>query len=180
MKHKRLFTIIPSTAVLLFGAMLLTGCGSSGESSATKTDAAATAQTTAPAQAAQTTPAVTYPGMATTTPVVKTEDGLGYIDMVTGTGASPQAGDKVHVHYTGYFTDGRKLDSSVDRGKPFTFTLAAGQVIKGWDEGVATMKVGGKRKLIIPASLAWGDRGFGDRVPPGTDVIFDVELLGMN
>lgn len=108
---------------------------------------------------------------------VVTQTGLAYIDLVQGTGAMAKPGDKVSVHYTGTFADGRRFDSSVDRNKPFTFTLGAGQVIKGWDEGVAAMKVGGKRKLMIPSNLAYGPRGAGGVIPPNTDLVFEVELL---
>ncbi len=107
-----------------------------------------------------------------------TESGLQYEDVVVGTGASPQTGFRVTVHYTGKFLDGRKFDSSVDRGQPFTFVIGVGQVIKGWDEGVATMKVGGKRNLIIPAALAYGSRGQGP-IPPNTPLYFEVELLSV-
>jgi FKBP-type peptidyl-prolyl cis-trans isomerase len=110
---------------------------------------------------------------------VVTPTGLAYIDLLQGTGAMAKPGDKVTVHYTGTFTDGRKFDSSVDRIEPFTFTLGAGQVIKGWDEGVAAMKVGGKRKLMIPSNLAYGSRGAGGVIPPNTDLVFEVELLNV-
>jgi peptidylprolyl isomerase len=106
-----------------------------------------------------------------------TPTGLAYIDLVQGTGALAKPGDNVSVHYTGTFTDGRKFDSSVDRGKPFTFTLGVGQVIKGWDEGVVAMKVGGRRKLMIPSNLAYGPRGAGGVIPPNADLVFEVELL---
>ncbi|MGA2695652.1 MAG: FKBP-type peptidyl-prolyl cis-trans isomerase [Terriglobales bacterium] len=106
-----------------------------------------------------------------------TADGLKYWDIKLGTGATAATGQNVTVHYTGWLTNGKKFDSSVDRNEPFQFGLGQHQVIKGWDEGVAGMKVGGKRQLHIPAALAYGDRGAGGVIPPGADLIFDVELL---
>ena len=99
--------------------------------------------------------------------VVQTASGLGYVDLVDGQGARPAAGDSVSVHYTGWLKDGTKFDSSLDRGQPFEFAIGRGRVIRGWDEGVASMKVGGKRKLIIPAHLGYGERGAGGVIPPG-------------
>lgn len=109
--------------------------------------------------------------------VVKTPSGLSYQDLLVGTGPAPTAGKPVKVHYTGWLENGKKFDSSVDRGEPFVFTIGAGQVIPGWDEGVMTMKVGGKRKLIIPANLGYGAAGAGGVIPPNATLIFEVELL---
>src|SRR6204780_543776 len=112
---------------------------------------------------------------------VTTSSGLRIIDVKPGTGPVPQAGQTVTVNYTGWlFVDGKKgkkFDSSLDRGQPFSFTLGQGQVIKGWDEGVATMRIGGKRTLIIPPDLGYGERGAGGDIPPGATLIFDVDLL---
>jgi peptidylprolyl isomerase len=112
--------------------------------------------------------------------MVTTPSGLKYIDEKEGTGASPTKGKKVTVHYTGTLTNGKKFDSSLDRGQPFQFVIGVGQVIKGWDEGVLSMKVGGKRKLMIPAALGYGARGAGGVIPPDADLNFDVELLGVD
>ncbi|MBR8829913.1 MAG: hypothetical protein N5P05_000546 [Chroococcopsis gigantea SAG 12.99] len=110
---------------------------------------------------------------------VTTESGLKYIDIKEGEGATPEKGQMVTVHYTGTLEDGTKFDSSKDRGQPFTFKIGVGQVIKGWDEGVATMKVGGNRTLIIPSDLGYGPRGAGGVIPPNATLIFDVELLSV-
>jgi FKBP-type peptidyl-prolyl cis-trans isomerase FkpA len=106
-------------------------------------------------------------------------NGLQIEELQVGTGAEAKAGQRVDVHYTGWLTDGKKFDSSLDRGKPFSFQLGAGQVIKGWDQGVAGMKVGGKRKLTIPADLGYGARGAGGVIPPNATLVFEVELLGV-
>lgn len=107
----------------------------------------------------------------------KTNSGLQIIDRVIGTGPSPTKGRQVIVHYTGTLENGKKFDSSVDRGQPFPFTIGVGQVIMGWDEGVMTMKVGGKRKLIIPPHLGYGAQGAPPDIPPNATLIFEVELI---
>jgi len=106
-----------------------------------------------------------------------TASGLQYWDITVGTGAAASSGKTVKVHYTGWLTNGKKFDSSVDRGMPFSFKLGAGQVIKGWDEGVAGMKIGGKRQLRIPPDLGYGAQGAAGVIPPNAILIFDVELL---
>ncbi len=108
---------------------------------------------------------------------VTTDSGLKYADLEVGDGPTPEKGQTVSVHYTGWLEDGTKFDSSLDRGQPFSFVLGEGRVIRGWDEGVATMKVGGKRQLVIPPELAYGERGAGGVIPPNATLIFDVELL---
>jgi FKBP-type peptidyl-prolyl cis-trans isomerase len=111
---------------------------------------------------------------------VTTASGLKYEDVKQGSGDTATAGKMVSVHYTGWLTDGRKFDSSKDRGQPFEFPLGGGRVIKGWDEGVQGMKVGGVRKLTIPADLAYGSRGAGGVIPPNATLVFEVELLGVH
>jgi len=108
-----------------------------------------------------------------------TESGLKYYDLEVGEGPSPEAGQLVSVHYTGWLEDGTKFDSSLDRGQPITFPIGVGQVIPGWDEGVSTMKVGGQRQLVIPSKLAYGEQGAGGVIPPDATLIFEVELLGV-
>jgi FKBP-type peptidyl-prolyl cis-trans isomerase FkpA len=109
----------------------------------------------------------------------KTASGLEYWDVKMGTGAVAQSGQHVKVDYTGWLTSGKKFDSSVDAGRPFEFVLGARQVIKGWDEGVAGMKVGGKRQLRIPPDLAYGPKGYPGVIPANSTLVFDVELLGV-
>ncbi len=108
---------------------------------------------------------------------MKTSSGLEYIEVEAGAGAQAVAGKTVSVHYTGKFQDGKVFDSSIPRGEPLSFQLGRGNVIKGWDEGIALMKVGGKAQLIIPPALAYGERGAGGVIPPNATLVFDVELV---
>jgi FKBP-type peptidyl-prolyl cis-trans isomerase FkpA len=108
-----------------------------------------------------------------------TTSGLQIEKLAHGQGAAPKTGDRVTVHYTGWLTDGQKFDSSRDRGQPFVFTIGRGQVIRGWDEGVAAMRVGDKVRLTIPPELGYGARGAGGVIPPNATLIFEVELLGV-
>jgi len=107
----------------------------------------------------------------------ETESGLKYLDIEVGDGDAPEEGDQISVHYTGWLTDGNKFDSSLDRGNPIVFALGRGQVISGWDEGLSTMQVGGKRQLLIPSELAYGETGYGAAIPPNSTLIFEVELV---
>jgi peptidylprolyl isomerase len=147
--------------LLLIAAIAIPAC-SQKEPKANATDKGAEVQTAAAASAA-----------------VKTPSGLAYTDIVKGTGAAPVMGKTVTVHYTGRLENGTKFDSSVDRGQPFVFTIGIGQVIPGWDEGVASMRVGGKRKLVVPPQLGYGEAGAGGVIPPNATLIFDVELLSV-
>jgi peptidylprolyl isomerase len=130
-----------------------------------------------PASAAPPVPAALQ--IAKVGKIMTTPSGLEYEDEKIGTGAQPVAGQHVSVHYVGTLENGTKFDSSRDRGEPFEFTIGEGQVIKGWDEGVMSMHVGGRRKLIIPPALAYGSRGAGGVIPPNATILFDVELLGV-
>jgi peptidylprolyl isomerase len=109
--------------------------------------------------------------------MMTTNTGLKYYPVKEGSGDTPQQGQTAVVHYTGWLTDGKKFDSSLDRGQPFEFPVGQGRVIRGWDEGVAAMKVGGKRVLVLPPELAYGDRGAGGVIPPDATLVFEVELL---
>lgn len=110
---------------------------------------------------------------------VKTDSGLQYWDIKVGTGDEAKDGDQIKVHYTGWFTDGKKFDSTVDAHQPYSFTLGVGKVIKGWDEGIVGMKVGGQRQLRIPPELAYGEAGYKTIIPPNATLIFDVQLLAI-
>jgi len=112
--------------------------------------------------------------------MIELDSGLKYEELADGDGEEATAGKKVTVHYTGWLEDGTKFDSSHDRNDPFQFSLGAGMVIRGWDEGVAGMKIGGKRKLTIPSDLGYGANGAGGVIPPNATLIFDVELLAVN
>jgi peptidylprolyl isomerase len=136
------------------------------------TEGQASAPASSPSGAAATTAAE---GAKVTT----TASGLKYQDLVVGTGTTPKVGQTCSVHYTGWLTNGTKFDSSRDRGQPFTFPIGQGHVIKGWDEGVMGMKVGGKRKLMVPPDLAYGAQGYPPVIPPNSELVFEVELLGV-
>jgi FKBP-type peptidyl-prolyl cis-trans isomerase FkpA len=134
------------------------------------------AQKSAPAPKATATPKPSGPTKVTGQPQ-STASGVEYWDIKVGTGKTAVAGKKLSMHYTGWLTNGKKFDSSLDHDEPFSFTLGTGEVIKGWDEGVAGMKVGGKRQLKIPPAAGYGSRGAPPVVPPNATLIFDVELL---
>lgn len=111
---------------------------------------------------------------------ITTDSGLKYVDLLQGDGMSPQKGQRVSVHYSGSLTDGTPFDNSYDRGAPLQFMFGVGQVIAGFDEGLETMKVGGKRRLYIPADLGYGERGAGSAIPPNSDLIFEIELVSID
>lgn len=156
--------------------------GSRAEAVAAEMPQTAVIQTVQAAPSETPTLIAEVPAMSNAQPseeMVTTESGLKYVDLVQGTGATPQRNQTVTVHYTGTLEDGTQFDSSRGRG-PFSFKLGVGQVIKGWDEGLSTMRVGGQRKLVIPPELGYGSRGAGGVIPPNATLIFDVELLRIN
>jgi len=158
-------------AVFITLGILIAGCKST---RTTKTSG----DTTQPGDSAQVVPKVSVGGSSVDT--VTTASGLKYVEIKVGKGAMPQVGQKVTVHYTGWLTNGEIFVSSKDRGQPLSFTIGRAEVIQDWDEGVATMKIGGTRKLIIPSTLAYGERGTGGgKIPPNSALIFEMELLGV-
>ena len=176
---KRFFVLVFTAAVVLFAV----GCGSKIDAK----KASDTPQQTPPPTEMQAKPLNETTEAPPPADVAKakidtitTPSGLKYYDVVAGNGATPQAGQYCTVHYTGWLTDGKKFDSSRDNNRPYKFLLGRGKVIKGWDEGIATMRVGGTRTLIIPPELAYGDKGTGGGlIPPNSTLIFQVELLGI-
>ena len=168
-------------AALPIASLALFACGD-GPDKATPTDSHGTTKpgsgTAAPGKTAGVASTAIAEKIVLNNPTT-TPSGLKYEDTKAGTGASPQTGQRVTVHYTGTLLDGTKFDSSRDRNTPFTFVIGTGSVIKGWDEGVATMKVGGKRNLSIPAALAYGARSPGAGIPANADLLFEVELISI-
>ena len=157
--------------ILIFLATLGVACGSSSDSEATKV--------TDPTQTIKATELIQPTEVTMEEEITTTASGLQIKVLVVGTGEAATAGKTAVVHYTGWLRDGTKFDSSVDRGTPFEFALGAGRVIKGWDEGVATMNIGGKVELIIPPDLGYGAQGAGGVIPPNATLKFEVELLGL-
>jgi len=166
-------TFLSIFAILLL--ILVAGCGKTDKTPENKAEESAQ-QTTeaAPAEQPMSAGITQAPGDTVTTP-----SGLKYVDITVGVGPEPTTGQICEMDYTGWLTDGKKFDSSRDRGQTFQFPIGTGRVIKGWDEGVATMKVGGRRMLIIPYELAYGEQGRPPVIPPKSTLIFDVELKGV-
>jgi peptidylprolyl isomerase len=180
----KILKVMLSGAGLASMYCLMVACAPDTKVSETATTTATTTSATVTA-----TPTVTTPTTPTPTPtktpadknqkVVTTPSGLKYTELKVGTGATPKKGQTITVHYVGTLENGTKFDSSRDADKPFEFAIGTGSVIKGWDEGLSTMKVGGRRQLVIPAKLGYGEQGSPPVIPPNATLIFDVELLGV-
>jgi peptidylprolyl isomerase len=156
--------VVAALAAQLGATLFVSSCGNKEESKSSQ----AVAATTETARSAE-----------RSLQQVKTRSGLRYLDLVEGTGPSPRSGQTVTIHFIGTLTNGLKFDSSIDRNEPYSFLIGRGKVIKGWDEGVMSMKVGGKRRLIIPPDLAYGPHAAGDSIPPNSTLIFEVQLLSI-
>ena len=165
---------------MLFTVAILAACSTNTPAEAPKKVEAVVASAKPHAEPAAPKASATSPSSIEGLTAVETGTGLTYWVLQAGSGAVPESGQTVQVHYTGWLTDGTQFDSSLTRGKPFSFPLGQHRVIPGWDEGVATMRVGEKRQFKIPPDLAYGDRGAGKAIGPGATLIFDVELLGIN
>lgn len=186
--HARRRILTPALTSIVALSALAAACGDAeAPAKQTPTAAASTASTATAAAKTAATPSAAdaqaastgnVPGIPQLTGTVQqAPSGLRYLDEVVGTGATVQKGQSASVHYTGWLTTGQKFDSSRDRGQPFAFPVGAGRVIAGWDEGVAGMKVGGKRRLILPPALGYGAQGAPGAIPPNATLIFDVEVL---
>jgi peptidylprolyl isomerase len=159
-------------------ALVAAGCRESSQKTGTMSEQSTTATTTpAPATATTTPAAPALPGIPGTGKVHKLASGLQYDDVLVGSGKMAEAGMNVSIHYTGYLLDGSKFDSSLDRGEPLKFQVAGGQMIQGFDEGVRGMRIGGKRKIVVPWAMAYGESGRPPLIPPKSDLVFDLELL---
>jgi peptidylprolyl isomerase len=166
--------------LLCVSIMFVLGCGGEKKAETEKSDPKKTEAADTQAGKDRTQEAVVSTMNKVKGDTITTASGLKYIDIKVGSGASPETGQTVQVHYTGWLlSNGKKFDSSKDRGQPFSFPIGKSRVIKGWDEGVASMKIGGYRQLIIPPQLGYGDRGAGAIIPPGASLVFDVEFLGI-
>ena len=189
MKHIALWAGLASLALVAFGCYNAprgttsssTGSTSSNTSGSKATSSGMTASSTVAGEAkpAGTTSAPTSSAAAPTGQEVTLAGGLKYVDLKVGDGDIAEAGEMANVHYTGWLTDGTKFDSSVDRGQPFQFRIGAGNVIRGWDEGVKGMRIGGKRHLTIPPDMGYGANGYPPVIPANATLVFDVELLGL-
>lgn len=168
-------------AGLISVCYLMVGCPEEGVNPQTSTTGQTTTTPSVTSTATTISPSPTATPTTTTSTgkVITTPSGLKYEDLKVGTGATPKPGQTVSVQYTGTLENGTKFDSSRDRGVPFEFPIGQGQVIPGWDEGLSTMKVGGRRKLTIPANLGYGAAGAGGVIPPNATLLFDVELVGV-